>query len=294
MNTARADVYAKLNLTLDITGAANQFHTLDSLVCTIDIADRVVAKKRKDGLVSVTVRGLGADLIPPEDNNAVKAAERFVQKFGTAGADITVYRNIPVGAGLGSSSADAAGVINALAKLYGIGDGVALKSLADELGSDTGYMLSGGFARLTGRGEGVERLEISERLHFLLLVPKSAVSAGACYRKFDELGASGGSRTERAVGYLKDGNIGLFATALGNDLCPAAKALNPDVEEALGEAYRFSPLGAGMTGSGSAVFALFPTQELCEWAKSRYRGKFRAYVVQSTADKKKIRSPFAL
>ena len=81
------------------------------------------------------MHGLGSDRIPPERNNAVKAGEAFVAAFGTRGADIRICKDIPMGAGLGGSSADAAGVLNALAKLYGVQDRQALKALADTLGS---------------------------------------------------------------------------------------------------------------------------------------------------------------
>jgi 4-diphosphocytidyl-2C-methyl-D-erythritol kinase len=87
-----------------------------------------------------------------------------------------------------------------------------------------------------------------------------------------------------------------------NDLFRAAYSLNADVGKAYEEAVAFSPLGATMSGSGSCVFAMFETKELCEWAKSRYKGKFRTYVVKTvvpnyTAVKKVAkawRNPFAL
>jgi 4-diphosphocytidyl-2C-methyl-D-erythritol kinase len=86
-----------------------------------------------------------------------------------------------------------------------------------------------------------------------------------------------------------------------NDLYVPALHLNKDVETAYNEALGFSPLGVTMSGSGSAVLALFETKELCQWAKSRYRGKYRAYVVQTlvpdyTKTKKTFgwKNPFAL
>jgi 4-diphosphocytidyl-2C-methyl-D-erythritol kinase len=87
-----------------------------------------------------------------------------------------------------------------------------------------------------------------------------------------------------------------------NDLFRAAYSLNAEVGKAYEEATSFSPLGATMSGSGSCVFAMFETKELCEWAKSRYKGKFRAYVVETVIpDYTKIaknatswRNPFVL
>ena len=176
MGTVKVLSYAKLNLTLDITGKEDNYHTLDSLVVTVGLYDKIVARKRKDPLIGVTMHGMGSDKLYPEENHAVRAGEKFVEAFGTNGADITVYKNIPMGAGLGGSSADAAGVLNALAQLYKITDFVKLKAIADGLGSDTGYMLRGGLARMRGRGDEVEFFSDSPDMHFLLLCPKSDVS----------------------------------------------------------------------------------------------------------------------
>ena len=146
MDTVSVNAYAKVNFTLDVVGRAGGYHLLDSLVCTVGLFDRVTAR-RADG-VRVRMTGEGAASIAA-GSNAERAARAFCAAFG-GGADIVIERAIPVGAGLGSSSADAAGVLRALAKLYGIPDMVCLKSLADSLGSDTGYLLTGGWARMTG------------------------------------------------------------------------------------------------------------------------------------------------
>ncbi len=302
MNTVKIKAYAKVNLTLEITGAEGGYHTLDSLVASVDIFDVILLKKRKDKLSSVLMKGLGSESIPPEKNNALKAAEAFSKAFGTSGADITVYKNIPMGAGLGGSSADVSGVLNGMARLYGVTDREKLKAVADGLGSDTGYMLNGGFARLQGRGEKVTSLDLENKLHFLLICPPTGVSSGACYQKYDELpktlewkeNASGG-----CIAALREKDINGVGRYLTNDLYKPALHLNPDVERAMDEALSFSPLGAVMTGSGSCVLALFETKELCEWAKSRYRGKFRVFtastLVPDYQKKQKLwRNPFIL
>ena len=148
---------------------------------------------------------------------------------------------------------------------------------------------------MRGRGDVVESLP-APALHLLLICPQSGVSSGACYQEYDRLGKTQEPRTARALELM--GTPEWAARLYGNDLTEAAVSLNPDVGAALSEARSFSPLGAGMTGSGSAAFAVFETAELCEWAKSRYRGKFRTYVVHSVDPEKekskKMRSPFVL
>lgn len=284
MNTVKIKSYAKVNLTLEITGVENGFHMLDSLVASIDLHDLIVLKKRKDNLSSITMHGMGSEEIPPEKNNALKAAEAFSEVFQTSGADITVYKNIPIGGGLGGSSADVVGVLNGMARLYNITDREALKTLADRLGSDTGYMLTGGFARMQGRGDLVTPLAIKEKLHLLLICPESGVSAGACYTKYDQLPKTlewKESATQGCIDGLVKGEVNEGGRYLMNDLYVPALHLNADVEKAYNEAKSFSPIGITMSGSGSTVLAMFETKELCDWAKSRYKGKYRTYVVHT-------------
>lgn len=299
MKTAHVNSYAKLNLSLNITGEREGYHLLDSFVTSVDLSDKIVLKTRKDKLVNVFMRGMGSESIPPENNVALRAGEAFVEKYGTFGADITVYKNIPMGAGMGGSSADAAGVLNGMAKLYDVKDEKGIKELADSLGSDTGYMLRGGFARMTGRGEQVWRLNGNAKLWFLVLCPKTPVSTGRCYEEYDVCPDGARQDTENCIQAFLKGDYAGMGGFFYNALFAPACRLNPDVEKAAKEIAAFSPLGYGMSGSGSTVFALFPTRELCEWAKSRYRGKCRAMVLptvvpQERENKINWRNPFVL
>ena len=280
MNTVKIKAYAKVNLTLDVLGTEGGYHQLDSFVASLDLYDLIVVKKRKDPLIFVTMHGQGSESIPPEKNNAQKAGEKFVERFQTTGADITVYKNIPIGGGLGGSSADISGVLNGLSRLYGV-DEPSVKTLADELGSDTGYMLTGGFARISGRGEKVERIAGKEKLHLFLLCPKTSVSSGECYKKYDERGRTYPPATNDALTAYLAGDFETLGKSLSNHLFESAKELNGDVAQAVSELSAFSPLGVSMTGSGSTAFALFENKEYCEWAKSRYEGKFRAIVAET-------------
>lgn len=276
--------YAKLNLTLDISGVFGGFHMLDSLVCSVDLYDLIMLKKRRDNGVRVEMHGFGTELMPIESNNAYKAAEAFIKRFGTRGADITIYKNIPLAAGMGGSSADAAGVLRGLAKLYGTGSESQLKELADSLGSDTRYMLTGGFARLKGRGEKVEFLDVRQKLNFLALIPESGVSTAECYSLYDK-SPEPAVTTEEAVEALNTGNLTALGKMLSNALYKPATALNDSVAKAYGELKEFDPLGVTMTGSGSAVIALFENAEFCAYAKSRYRGKFKVIQLKTVIPK---------
>lgn len=279
MKTVSVNAYAKVNFTLDILGREGGYHLLDSLVSTVSLFDSVTATARTDGKITVSFTGVGAEGIPPR-NNALRAAEAFSDAFSMAGADITIDRKIPVGAGLGSSSADAAGVLRALAALHGISDTVRLKAIADSLGSDTGYLLTGGWTRMTGRGEQIAPIADMPALSLLLLIPSAGVSTPQCFAAFDRRAETFSPLTEKAIDCLRrEGAKG--AHAFGNALTRAAEELNPEVAVLLSEAAKLSEYGFGMTGSGSACYAVFASQEECLWARKRYQGTATALCVST-------------
>ncbi|MCD8205151.1 MAG: 4-(cytidine 5'-diphospho)-2-C-methyl-D-erythritol kinase [Clostridia bacterium] len=275
MNEARTKAYAKVNLTLDILGKTDAYHMIDSLVTTVDLFDVVRVKKRRDDDVTMRMRGLSTELMPPEENNAYRAAKLYMDRFGTPGVDIFIDKNIPLGAGLGGSSADAAAVLSLLALLYEDGNREELKEMADACGSDTGYLLEGGYAEMTGRGDEVSFFDTDLRLDILLCVPRSEISTRECYAASDKVNVRVRHTTKNAVEALKHGNVEALGQSLSNGLFPAAASMSEDIIRAYEELLKFSPLGVNMTGSGSCVYALCENDSFCSYMKSRVRGPFR-------------------
>ena len=293
MNYCKVKAGAKINLTLDITGVSGGYHLLDSLVVSLDLSDLIAAKRRKDGAIKVYSHGEGTELLPETENNAYKAAKLFAEEFQTDGAELKIYKNIPMGAGLGGSSADAAGALHAMRQLY-------LKEItpeteerilqiADRTGSDTRAMYLGGAVRMRGRGDIVESLPIPQNgakkkkslfsffskpekkmMYFLLICPLTPVSTPQCFQKFDEMGVTYPLRTQEAVERFIKGDVYGLGKLMKNDLQEAACKLNPDVKIALEEAKKLLPTGVCMSGSGSTVVAMFDTEEKCRWAYQRY------------------------
>ena len=289
MKTVRQRAYAKLNLFLDITGTDNGFHLIDTVVTTVDLFDVVILTSRKDKKVVLKTGGSLYSITEAPDNNAYKAASLFIDTFSTCGVDITLKKNIPVGSGMGGSSADIAAVLNGMEKLYRTGKD--LKPLADKLGSDSGYMLTGGWARLKGRGEIVEPLDINAKLHFLVITAEGGVNTSKCYAEYDAINEQKPAvSAEGAIAAIKGD---LDPSRFYNALYAPAAIINPKVREAYDFISGLSPRFTLMSGSGSSVFGVFDTVELCQWAQAKAARYYKnVFVLQSLSVKELADPPF--
>lgn len=218
----RLRALAKLTSSLRVTGVrADGYHLLDAEMTTIDFAD-VLTFSDGDGF-DVVALDAGLDVVGP-DRASFDLVPRALAAVGRT-AHVRLEKRIPVGAGLGGGSADAAAVL----RWAGCDDLV----LAASLGADVPFCLVGGRARVTGVGEIVEPLPFEAR-ELTLLTPPLSVDTSAVYRRWDELG-----------GPTADGP---------NDLEPAALAVAPalaDWRDRLGDATGRTPQ---LAGSGSTWF----------------------------------------
>ena len=250
----RASAYAKINLSLSVTGVrADGMHTLRTVMQTVSLCDTVEAS-RADGLTfSCSVPWLAG-----ESNLCVRAAKAF---FGetrlSPGVSLRLEKRIPTGAGLGGGSADAAAVLRLLNRLYGEPlPEDALYPLAAGLGADVPFCLRGGKCLCTGVGEELTPLPDGETLYLVVAKGDGSLSTAEMYRRLDEDFAE---------------------TDALNQFEPIAEALLPEIR-AVREALRFAGgEGARMTGSGSALFAFFPTVRAAETAAQTLRTEHNVF-----------------
>lgn len=245
----KVEVYAKINLALNITGTRGSFHTLDTVMASIGLSDIVTLERREDGKINLEF----SSGMRSEGTNAYKAAQLLTDKFHLGGADIYIEERIPTGGGLGGSSADAAGVIHGFRGIFGIREREALE-VAAEIGSDVPFMLRGGYGRLTGthRELGYFTGEFGE----VLLCGKGSVNTGECFRAFDG-GRYDGivSDVDALIESMKSGGVSEGAQHFGNALFAPACTLNPHISKIHG-IMQNNGLNACMTGSGSYVFGV--------------------------------------
>ena len=168
--------HAKVNLTLEILGKRRDgYHNLSSVMQTVDLFDIVTFSEPPDS--SEVIVTCDDDRITPEINLAVRAADVLGQKSGvTTGAEINIQKRIPVAAGLGGGSSDAAATLRGLNRLWGLDLSIDdLTEIAAEIGSDVPFLVRGGTAHVQGRGEDVTPITAAKIERFLILCPDISV-----------------------------------------------------------------------------------------------------------------------
>ena len=231
---------AKLNLFLHVVGRRGDgYHELQTLFQLLDFADVLHFEVRNDGVIR---REGGADL--PERDLTVRAACKLQQFAGTGlGVDITLDKRIPVGAGLGGGSSDAATVLLALNRLWEVHASIeTLVQLGAELGADVPVFIHGHSAWGEGVGEKVTPAMLSARI-YCVVVPEVMVSTAAVFND---------SELTRNTPRIRIPS--LFEGGLSNDLEPVTCRLYPEVGEALVWLRQFGE--ARMTGSGCGLYVV--------------------------------------
>ena len=251
MKRIKVSAKAKVNFALDIVGKDGGFHTLKTVVSTMNFSDEIILKKRKDDRISLKV--IGSAGCSADENNAYKASKLFKKTFRVSGFDVILKKKIPVGSGLGGSSADASAVLVGLKKLFGVEADIT--PLANALGSDTLYMTRGGYALLEGRGEKITAIDTDLKLFLILCTAIEGVNTKDAYAKFDEIGETYDSVADVTAKAIKDGDYNGLIKSLKNDLYLSATKLNPEVAKNYETMSKFAP--TVMSGSGATVFSVF-------------------------------------
>ena len=278
MKKVMVKIPAKINLTLDIVGVTDGYHELNSLVASVNIYDKITVNARNDAKITLTMKGLPVDC-PIIENNAYKAAKLFIDTFATFGVDITVEKNIPIGGGLGGSSADIAGVLNALNILFGINGDMA--PLASDLGSDSTYMLEGGFAVLKGRGDEVEKIDADRKLFVLIITEDAIISARNCYKKFDQKKKFFAGCTKDAMTALYQGDLESFYPLLKNDLKDASCDFVPNIKHNLFALVKSGAKTALLAGSGPSCFGLYENKKQRDKAYKKLVGLYGKNIIKA-------------
>jgi 4-diphosphocytidyl-2-C-methyl-D-erythritol kinase len=255
----RIRAHAKLNLLLRVLAReADGYHGIETVFARLDLHDELEAGRT--GAPGVALEVEGAACGPAQENLAVRAAQMVLDGTGNRfGVRLKLVKRIPVGAGLGGGSADAAAALDLVNRLAG--DAVPRHELlqyAARLGADVPFLWSGAPLALGwGHGERLLRLPPLPERPILLLLPPVGVSTAEAYGWVDQLRTEGVRRG--AVTYDPEvlGSWSDVVRLAGNDFEAAVFARHPEVKEAFEALARTRPLLCRMSGSGSALFAVY-------------------------------------
>ena len=267
---------AKINLTLKVgPPAADGFHPIDGLTVFAEDWGDAVEAREGEGL-SLTVSGPNAHALNgAEGNLALKAAYalRAAAGEGSLGAALTLEKHLPVEAGLGGGSADAAAALRALNALWDLGfSAKQLAEIGSVVGSDVPACVHARPLRMRGRGERIDRLIAWPDLPAVILSPGAGLSTPEVFKAYDVTAPAPlkDARTP-AAGAFSDAIAHLAQSA--NDLEPPAKLLEPLVADALmALAGSDGAQLARMSGSGAACYALFAEPRAADAAASALDG----------------------
>ena len=261
---------AKINLFLDILGKRpDGYHNIKSIVLPVSVYDRVVLENRPAGIETVAERDIQLPGIPwamawcpAADNLTTRAARLLKEATGhPGGVRIILKKNIPIGAGLGGGSSDAAAVLSGLNTLWETGlSQDRLMALGTRLGCDIPALIHGGSLCMEGVGEQITpiRRNAQKPLWLLLVYPGFAVSTTDIYARHTAslTSAPPADKFHQVVSGLEQGVPAQVAAGLYNALQPAAFRKYPLLELIKNKLAAAGALGVQLTGSGSTLYAL--------------------------------------
>lgn len=244
----------KINIGLDVLRRrADGFHDIETVMYPArGLFDTVEVTKNGLRDSRLTVKGIEVDC-PDNDNICLKAARMMSERYGIGGVDITLEKRVPFGAGLGGGSSDGVAVIKAVDELFALGlNESELTDIAAHLGSDTAFFIRNTPQLCTGRGEIVTPIDVDLRGYTLMVVkPDEGVSTREAYAGIRP------SIPQHTVKELITLPVAEWQGVVKNDFEASVFPSHPRIEALKKALTEQGAVYASMSGSGSAVFALF-------------------------------------
>jgi 4-diphosphocytidyl-2-C-methyl-D-erythritol kinase len=252
--------FAKVNLALSVLGRRTDgYHAIQTIFQTVDISDELEFRHAPQ----LELHCENLEDVLPEDNSVWKAAALFADTLGLKrGVSVTLRKRIPAGAGLGGGSGNAAATLLGLRRFWSVDvPDSLLYSMAESLGSDVPFFLSGGTALGVGRGEIISPLPDPPVRPLVVIFPGIHVSTAEAYRSLN-LGLTSSSedhRIQRLYGRVQEGKS--YLSEIFNDFETSILSAYPPVMEAMNFLKVRGAIAALLSGSGSSVFGFFSNEE---------------------------------
>ncbi|MFQ5730258.1 MAG: 4-(cytidine 5'-diphospho)-2-C-methyl-D-erythritol kinase [Waddliaceae bacterium] len=279
MQSIRVPSYAKINLGLLIHGRRRDgFHEIETILQQIDLRDEIEVSSDKSPEIRFSCNN--PNLPADASNLCVRAAVLLKQKTGvTSGVTIRLNKTIPVGAGLGGGSSNAAATLLALNQLWGLNlEAGVLQKWSAELGSDVPFFIRGGAAIATGKGEILQPRKELAHLPILVVFPKLAISTQWAY---GQLNLSLTKKKKNAnLASFNDINFNMvdFTKTLRNEFEEIIFAEFPVLRQIKKQMEESKALFSSLSGSGSALFAIFRHETEARMASTKFRNAYPTFV----------------
>lgn len=248
--------YAKINFVLDVLHKRpDGYHELAMVMQSVSLADTLHLKTTPaPGIILKTKKEITAS---HSENLIYKACQTLFSKYPqNQGVEVTLEKNIPLAAGLAGGSADCAGTLHGLNKLFQLGLSLAeLTDLANTLGSDIAFCLRGGTALAEGRGDKITLLPPVPLSYGLLLKPPFPLSTASVYSAIPR--SYTGERSQAKLESFQKGLPALSQDCLHNDLYTFAQTIKPQLSDYLNQIKKTGPTAYQMSGSGPTIFAFY-------------------------------------
>ena len=253
MSSLKLLAYAKVNLYLAVYDKRpDNFHDIQSVISNISIFDELVFEDNDS--LEVETKHFNIDI---NNNLVAKAAVKMMSLAGEKGVKIILTKNIPVAAGLGGGSADAAAVIGGLNKMWNLNlSEQQLCEAASSLGSDVPFFLRGGTALAEGTGEKITPLASNHRLIYVIAKPSYGILSGDAYAWFDKKPTRDLPPVDSLLDALASKNVEKIASNCANALEEGVVSNHPDIGKIKETAISNGALCSVLSGSGSSVFSI--------------------------------------
>jgi len=275
---------AKLNLVLDVLGKRpDGFHELRTIFERISLADRITLSRNKNHKISIRCAHPHVPLGP--GNLVYKAAMMLAQDFSIEeGLDINIIKNIPVAAGLGGGSSNAAAVLSGLNRWWRLRLGLQeLVGYASRIGSDVAFFLyNTSYGLGTGRGELIKPLDVKTKLWHVLVTPRVKIYTKDVFTRLKLNLTNKKDNVNILLPFLRKGDLTRLAGALSNDLEPAILSLRPDFICLKKKLLDAGATGVCFSGSGPSVLALATSQKHALSLRAQFDRRYTQVFVVST------------
>ncbi len=256
--------YAKINLFLNVTGCRpDGYHDIESVMHTVDLHDSISIEAKDSDKPEIILSANSPILSSDSSNLAYIAAEKYLSKYGIdAEITINLEKIIPIDAGLGGGSSDAAATLRALNKIYNAAKPGELLDIALSIGSDVPFCLIGGTSYCCGRGEILTPITAKSKMHFVIAIGGERTSTPEAYRRLDNLYSETGfpEKSELCEKMCSALGVSDDISSCVYNIFESVTNID-DVKKIKEEMMKNGAKSALMSGSGPSVFGVFKSSE---------------------------------